>query len=118
MEADLVAEFERRFIKGGERIILPDLSVSAFRKDNSIFVLSVQKGGGVITNEQQKRLISFLHVGKAEKIFVTLFDDMNDFKAYSDNLSWGSYAWIMSEPNHTIHFDDKPTLHPRRPAQL
>jgi type II restriction enzyme len=106
MNKDIVNQFKKRFINMGIKLILPDKSVTSFRDDKRIFVLSVQNKYGIINDERKIKLISLIRNFNSRKYFITLFNNRKELYQCSDRLGWDTYAWFSSEPEHVIHFDE------------
>lgn len=47
------------------------------------------------------------------KLIVTFFSSKNEFSEVADQIAWGAKVWIASEPEHMIHYDDKPVMQAR-----
>ena len=46
---------------------------------------------------------------KIERIYVTAFQDLDEFKKHLDSIAWGTEVWIREITNHLIHYNG-PTL--------
>ena len=46
---------------------------------------------------------------KIERVYVTAFQDLDEFKKHLDSIAWGTEVWIREITNHLIHYNG-PTL--------
>ena len=88
-------------------------SIIRYSGDNKIFVIGLGDMSGVITEQRKDEILKQLSKSESEVYFFTLFDSKETFQKNSDLISWGSYVWLATEPEHTIHFDNKPKLKAR-----
>lgn len=110
---ELVQLFKNKFLH--EAIHFNEKNNLSLLKDNkAIYIIADNSKGTIISDDIRSDLQKFLSVYHEEKVFITLFKEKDDFANHSNKVSWGSYVWIASEPNHTIHFNSKPTLKPRK----
>lgn len=89
-------------------------SIIRYSADNNIFVIGLGNISGIITEQKKDEILKQLNRPENEVYFFTLFDNRETFQKNSDLISWGSYIWVGTEPEHTIHFDNKPKLKARR----
>lgn len=88
-------------------------SIIRYSGDNKIFVIGLGDISGVITAQKKDEILKQLSKPESEIYFFTLFDSKETFQKNSDLISWGTFVWLATEPEHTIHFDDKPKLKTR-----
>ena len=88
-------------------------SIVRYSGDKKIFVIGLGDNNGVITEQKKVEILKQLGKAETDVYFFTLFDSMEKFQENSDLISWGSYVWLATEPQHTIHFDNKPKLKAR-----
>lgn len=88
-------------------------SIIKYSGDNKIFIIGLGDISGVITEQKKDEILKQLSEPESKVYFFTLFDNKETFQKNSDLISWGSYAWLATEPEHTIHFDNKPKLKAR-----
>jgi hypothetical protein len=88
-------------------------SIVKYSGDNKIFVIGLGDFSGVITEQKKDEILKQLSRPESEVYFFTLFDSKETFQKKSNLISWGSYVWLATEPEHTIHFDNKPKLKTR-----
>lgn len=46
------------------------------------------------------------------KFLSQFFPDSNGFAEVADQIAWGTKVWIANEPEHMIHYNDKPVIQP------
>lgn len=90
-------------------------SIISYSDDNKVFIIGLGNINGVITEQKKAEILKQLSKSHSEIYFFTLFDSKEAFQKNSDSISWGSYVWLATEPEHTIHFDNKPKLKARSP---
>lgn len=88
-------------------------SIITYSGDNKIFVIGLGNISGIITEQKKAEILKQLSRPQREVFFFTLFDNIEAFQKNSDFISWGSYVWLATDPEHTIHFDNKPKLKAR-----
>jgi hypothetical protein len=88
-------------------------SIITYSGDDKIFVIGLGSISGIITEQKKAKILKQIKRTQREVYFFTLFNNKEDFQKLIDKISWGSYVWIATEPEHTIHFDDKPKLKAR-----
>ena len=108
----LVEAFKLKYLKNAVLIEERD-SLTFLKDDRSIYIIADSNQGSIISENVKSFSLQAFSSLEQEKVFVTLFNTKDDFADASDEISWGSYVWIASEPNHTIHYDSKPSVKPR-----
>ena len=88
-------------------------SIITYSGANKIFVIGLGNISGVITEQKKADILKQLSRPQSDVCFFTLFDSKEAFQKDSDLISWGSYVWLATDPEHTIHFDNKPKLKAR-----
>lgn len=88
-------------------------SLISYSGDNKIFIIGLGNINGIITEQKKAEIEEQLDISHREIYFFTLFENIESFQKNSDSISWGSYVWLATEPEHTIHFDNKPKLKPK-----
>lgn len=88
-------------------------SIIRYSGDNKIFIIGLGNIGGVITEQKKAEIFKQLSKFQNEVYFFTLFESKEAFQKTSDSVSWGSYVWLATDPEHTIHFDNTPKLRAR-----
>jgi hypothetical protein len=87
-------------------------SIIRYSSDNKVYIIGLGNINGVITEEKKTEIIKQLSNSDNEVYFFTLFDCKETFQKNIDLISWGSYVWLETDPEHTIHFDNKPKIKP------
>lgn len=82
-------------------------SIITYTGEGKIFIIGTGTPYGIITEAVKENVLKQFQEGTAKVYFFSLFKNMETFQEYSDKLAWGSYAWITTEPEHTVHFDDR-----------
>jgi hypothetical protein len=90
---------------------LPDV-IAWSRAKNWLFVIEAVHSSGPISNVRHDRLKALLHRSKAGIVFVTVFADRLSFRKWLKDIAWQTEVWIVSEPEHLIHFDGERFLGP------
>jgi hypothetical protein len=44
---------------------------------------------------------------KAEKVYITAFRSMQEFRKYSADIAWETEVWIADNPDHMIQFNGR-----------
>ena len=88
-------------------------SIIKYSGENKIFIIGLGNISGIITEQKKAEILKQLSRPQREVCFFTLFDCKEAFQKNSNLISWGSYVWLATEPEHTIHFDNKPKLKAR-----
>lgn len=82
---------------------------SFFETSNSIFILADTTVSGCITEKLKKNINKEISNFGKSIIYVSMYKNKNDFAESLEGIAWGTYVWCFNDPNHYIHFDDKPT---------
>lgn len=88
-------------------------SIITYSVENKIFVIGLGNSTGIITEKKKAEIMKQFNPAQLVYFF-TLFETREAFQKYFDMISWGSYVWIATELQHTIHFDNKPTIKAKR----
>lgn len=51
---------------------------------------------------------------RAGRIFVSVFQNREEFRKWIVEISWETEVWLVDEPSHMIHFDGDKFLGPHR----
>ena len=112
MSNDSIENFRNHFVKNGKRKDYKNGSIVIFLQDRTLFFTSA-KSNTLITKPIKEKLEREFCDLKGNKVFVSIFETKRNFIENSEKIAWGTYVWIQSDPEHIIHFDDKPVLKPR-----
>ncbi len=86
-------------------------SLITYSGEDKIFVIGLGNSNGIITEKKKAEILK--QFNPAQRLyFFTLFESREILQKKIDMISWGSYVWVATEPKHTIHFDDRPTIKP------
>ena len=110
---DLLHNFLKYQLPGSIKSDAISKSIVTYIGNDKVFVIGLGTLNGII-NEQVKENLS-KHLQRIDKkvYFFSLFNSNEMFQMHSDKIAWGSYVWIATQPDHTIHFDNKPKLKAR-----
>lgn len=110
---NLLHDFINIHLPGAKKERYLSKSIVTYSHGSKVFVVGSGISGGVITENKKAEILKQLKMPGTELYFFTLFDSKEAFQENSDLISWGSYVWLASDPEHTIHFDNKPELKAR-----
>ncbi len=140
VQAAIVHQFAPRFAKGSEVLyigdtankdlyivkkVLKELNISINehsklpdvilfdRQKNWLFLIEVVTSHGPISPKRLMELEELLKNCKAGMVYVTAFPDFAEFNKNSKNLAWDTEVWVMSFPDHMIHFNGDRFIGPR-----
>ena len=83
---------------------LPDV-VAYNAKNNVLFLIEAFHSTGQWEKTRLYTIKNKLKECKANLVFVTAFETLNQFKAHSNKIAWETEVWIADAPNHMIHFN-------------
>jgi hypothetical protein len=69
-----------------------------------------------VSPKRHHEIESFLGNCTADRIYVTAFLNMNDFRKYAADIAWETEVWVAAKPDHMIHFNGPKFLEPYRRA--
>ena len=82
--------------------------IFCFENKQEFFALIDIRLVGTLTQSRIKKIRTKMLYSATKPIkFVSMYKTRNDFSTLGE-IVWGAYAWFENEPNHFIHFDDKP----------
>jgi len=93
---------------------LPDV-VLFDPKKNWLFLIEAVTSHGPVSLKRHREIEAFLSRCKAERIYVTAFLSINDFRKYATDIAWETEVWIAATPDHMIHFNGPKFLGPYQP---
>ncbi|WP_311950196.1 BsuBI/PstI family type II restriction endonuclease [Halomonas piscis] len=68
---------------------------------------------GPITEKEKIKIEELLHPSGLASVLISVFSTRFEFSQVADQIAWGTKVWIANEPNHMIHYDDKPVMQAR-----
>lgn len=83
---------------------LPDVVIYLESK-NWLFLIEAVTSHGPVSPKRMMELEKFLKNSKTEKIYISAFPDIIEFRKHASNISWETEVWIMNTPDHMIHFN-------------
>jgi len=110
---DLLHNFLKYQLPGAQKgEVISKLIITYVGKDK-VFVIGLGESDGIITEQLKGNLLKKVVKGLKKVYFFSLFKNDEMFQMFSDRIAWGSYVWIATHPEHTIHFDKQPKLKAR-----
>ena len=83
---------------------LPDVIAYNGQK-NILFLIEAFHCTGQWDDARLYKIKNKLTNCKCEIVFVTAFENFNQFKTHSKNIAWETEVWISEIPEHMIHFN-------------
>ena len=93
---------------------LPDV-VLFDPKKNWLFLIEAVTSHGPVSPKRHREIEAFLSRCRADRIYVTAFLSINDFRKYAADIAWETEVWIAATPDHMIHFNGPKFLGPYQP---
>ncbi len=75
------------------------------QKRNRLFLIEAAAAHGPMSPKRVIELDKMLENCTAERLFVSVFSDMDEFNEHLDNIAWKTHAWLVDVPDHMIHLD-------------
>ncbi|MEQ5821032.1 BsuBI/PstI family type II restriction endonuclease [Halomonas sp. SCS19] len=83
------------------------------RSNENLDSVAFNKVDGVVNENKKKLLDESLRLCRLGRNLITVFSDRHDYAEVADQVAWGTKVWIANEPDHMIHYDDKPVIQAR-----
>lgn len=83
---------------------LPDV-IAYNEQKNIIFLIEAFHCTGQWDDTRLYKIKNKLINCKCDIVFVTAFENFNQFKTHSKNIAWETEVWISEIPEHMIHFN-------------
>ncbi len=80
-----------------------------------LFMIEAVTSHGPVSPKRYREIESFLANCQAERVYVTAFLSLSDFRKYSADIAWETEVWIAATPDHMIHFNGPKFLGPYNP---
>jgi len=93
---------------------LPDI-VLYHAKKRWLFMVEAVTSHGPVSPKRHREIESFLGNCPAERVYVTAFLSIADFRKYAADIAWETEVWIAATPDHMIHFNGLKFLGPHKP---
>jgi hypothetical protein len=95
---------------------LPDI-VLYDPKKRWLFMIEAVTSHGPVSPKRHREIESFLGNCPAERVYVTAFLSIADFRKYAADIAWETEVWIAATPDHMIHFNGPKFLGPYNPQR-
>jgi len=95
---------------------LPDI-VLYWKKRNWLYLIEAVTTHGPVSPKRHHEIEEMLEFCAAERVYVTAFLDMGDFRKYAGDITWETEVWIADTPDHMIHFNGPKFLGPYMPRK-
>lgn len=93
---------------------LPD--VVLYRADkNWLYLIEAVTSHGPISPKRHKELEKMLSRCSADRVYITAFLEIHEFRKYAADIAWETEVWIADNPDHMIHFNGPKFLGPYKP---
>jgi len=83
---------------------LPDI-VLYNRKKNHLILIEAVTAHGPMSPKRQVELEQTLKNCKSQRIYLSAFPDLRQFKKHIDNVAWETEVWLSDNPDHMIHLN-------------
>jgi hypothetical protein len=93
---------------------LPDV-VLFDPKKKWLFLIEAVTSHGPFSPKRHREIEAFLSGCTVERVYVTAFLSINDFRKYAAGIAWETEVWIAATPDHMIHFNGPKFLGPYKP---
>ncbi len=97
-----------------EHDMLPDVVLYDPQKQ-WLFMIEAVTSHGPVSPKRHREIESFLGGCSAERVYVTAFLSISDFRKYAADIAWETEVWIAANPDHMIHFNGPKFLGPYKP---
>lgn len=91
---------------------LPDV-ILYDKKKNWLFLIEAVTSHGPVSPKRIVEMEKMLKNCKEGKIYVTAFPDFKEFKRHTSDIAWETEVWVVSFPDHMIHFNGDKFMGPR-----
>lgn len=93
---------------------LPDV-ILHWREKNWLFLVEAVTSHGPVSPKRHREMETLLHNCPAERVYVTAFLDVREFRKYAADIAWETEVWMADNPDHMIHFNGPKFLGPYKP---
>ncbi|MBS3742676.1 MAG: restriction endonuclease [Candidatus Cloacimonetes bacterium] len=91
---------------------LPDV-VLYDKKRNWLFLIEAVTSHGPVSPKRLMELEEMLKDCNVGKIYVSAFPDFKEFNRHTSNIAWDTEVWVVSFPDHMIHFNGDKFIGPQ-----
>jgi hypothetical protein len=95
---------------------LPDIILYQ-RERNWLYLIEAVTSHGPVSPKRHREIETMLQNCPAERIYVTAFLSINDFRKFAGDIAWETEVWIADTPDHMIHFNGPKFLGPYKPRE-
>ncbi|MBI3760921.1 MAG: restriction endonuclease, partial [Chloroflexi bacterium] len=90
---------------------LPDVILYSPRK-KWLYLIEAVTSHGPVSPKRRKELEKILADSPVERIYISAFPDLKEFKSHLADIAWETEVWIEEMPDHLIHFNGEKFLGP------
>jgi hypothetical protein len=90
---------------------LPDIVLYRPKK-RWLYMIEAVTSHGPVSPKRHREIESFLGKCPAQRVYVTAFLSISDFRKYAADIAWETEVWIAATPDHMIHFNGPRFLGP------
>lgn len=90
---------------------LPDVLLYLPQK-NWLLLVEAVTSSGPVSPKRRFELEKLLASCKADRVYVTAFQDFKEFKRHVHDIAWETEVWIAENPDHLIHYNGEKFLGP------
>lgn len=95
---------------------LPDV-ILYWKEKNWLFLIEAVTSHGPVSPKRYREIENMLSECNADRIYVTAFLNVTDFRKYAGDIAWETEVWIANNPDHMIHFNGPKFLGPYQPKK-
>ncbi len=93
---------------------LPDVVLFDAER-NWLFLIEAVTSHGPVSPKRHREIENFLRECSADRVYVTGFVSVSDFRKYAADIAWETEVWIAATPDHMIHFNGPKFVGPYKP---
>ncbi len=93
---------------------LPDVVLYDAKKQ-WLFMIEAVTSHGPVSPKRDREMEAFVGLCQAQRVYVTAFLSISDFRKYAADIAWETEVWIAATPDHMIHFNGPKFLGPYTP---
>lgn len=79
-----------------------------------LFLIEAVTSHGPVSPKRRREIEALLKGCTAERVYVTAFLTISDFRKYAAEIAWETEVWIAATPDHMIHFNGPKFLGPHQ----
>lgn len=95
---------------------LPDV-VFYWSRKNWLYLVEAVTSHGPVSPKRHRELEKMLQHCAADRVYVTAFRTIQDFRKYAADIAWETEVWLEDNPDHMIHFNGPKFLGPYKPRE-